>query len=102
MELQTRSPAALVCPRRPRSVPAEPWLTLALQVLLDEGAVLPGCLVEGRALDASVPPALPHDGARPLQVVRQQAPPSVAARTARAGRGRAGWLLRREQRRVEW
>ena len=48
MELQTRSLAASSALEAAIAVLRSPWLPLALQVLLDEGAVLPGCLVEER------------------------------------------------------
>ena len=46
MERQTRSPAASSALEAEIAVLSGQWLALALQVLLDEGAVLPGCLIE--------------------------------------------------------
>jgi hypothetical protein len=79
MEIQTLSPAASSALEAELAVLSSQLLALALQVLLDEGAVLPGCLVEESTM-ATVP----------RRSSRQRATASVAARTARAGRGRCG------------
>jgi hypothetical protein len=47
-EIQTRSPAASSALEAAIAALSSQLLALALQVLLDEGAVLPGCLVEER------------------------------------------------------
>jgi hypothetical protein len=48
MEIQTLSPVASSALEAELAVLSSQLLALALQVLLDEGAVLPGCLVEER------------------------------------------------------
>jgi hypothetical protein len=48
MELQTLSPAASAALETAIAVLSSQLLALALQVLLDAGAVLPGCLGEER------------------------------------------------------
>jgi hypothetical protein len=48
MERQPRAPVASSALEAEIAVLSSQLLALALQVLLDEGAVLPGCLIEER------------------------------------------------------